>query len=349
MVFFLALAAMLWALGHFLRTPRSARWLTIALLYVAVLALAVALPEAHPLRRLLGGSAAEWFALGIIGGLFWLYRRGLGQLRARVRPENRPRETAPQGAPLERYARHIVLREIGGPGQKKLGEARVLVLGAGGLGGPALQYLGAAGVGTLGVVDDDVVEAANLHRQVIHTDARIGMPKVFSAEAAITAQNPHVTARPYHRRLSEEIAEALFGDYDLILDGTDDVATKYLANRAAVATCTPLIMGALSQWEGQVSLFDTARGTPCYACIFPDPAAPGLAPSCAEAGVAGPLPGVVGTIMALEAVKEITGAGDTLRGRMLVFDGLHGETRSIALKRREGCPVCGSQGVMTLG
>ena len=333
---------MLWALGHFLRTPRSARWLMIALLYVFVLALAVVLPETHPLRQILGGSAAEWFALGIIGGTFWLYRQGLGLLRSRVRPENRPREmTATGGERLERYARHIALREIGGPGQKKLGEAKVLVIGLGGLGGPALQYLGAAGVGTLGIIDHDVVEAANLHRQVIHTDARIGIPKVFSAQEAVAAQNPHVQVRPYNRRLTDAIAEELFDEYDLILEGTDDVDTKYLVNRAAVATRTPLIMGAVSQWEGQVSVFDPARGTPCYACVFPDPAAPGLAPSCAEAGVAGPLPGIIGTIMALEAVKEITGAGDTLRSRMLVFDGLHGETRTIALKRRAGCPVCG--------
>lgn len=341
MVFFLALAAGLWALGHLLKTPHRARWLMIALLYVVVVALAVILPDTHPLRQLFGGSAAEWFALGLLGGVVWLYRLGLDRLRARVRPENRPKDTPAPGAALERYARHIVLREIGGPGQKKLGAAKVLVLGAGGLGGPALQYLGAAGVGTLGVIDDDVVEAANLHRQVIHTDARIGMPKVFSAEAAIKAQNPHVTVRPYNRRLTEDIAEELFADYDLILDGTDDVATKYLANRAAVATRKPLITGALSQWEGQISLFDPANGAPCYACLFPDPAAPGLAPSCAEAGVAGPLPGVVGAMMALEAVKEITGAGETLRGRMMVFDGLYGETRTIAIARRPGCAVCG--------
>lgn len=341
MVFFLALAAGLWALGHLLKTPHRARWLMIALLYVVVVALAVVLPNTHPLRQLFGGSAAEWFALGMLGGVVWLYRQGLERLRARVRPENRPKDTPAPGADLERYARHIVLREIGGPGQKKLGEAKVLVLGAGGLGGPALQYLGAAGVGTLGVIDDDVVEAANLHRQVIHTDARIGMPKVFSAEAAIRAQNPHVTVRPYNRRLTEDIAEELFADYDLILDGTDDVATKYLANRAAIGTRKPLITGALSQWEGQISLFDPANGAPCYACLFPDPAAPGLAPSCAEAGVAGPLPGVVGAMMALEAVKEITSAGETLRGRMLVFDGLYGETRTIAIARRPGCVVCG--------
>ena len=242
---------------------------------------------------------------------------------------------------LERYARHIIMREIGGPGQKKLKQAKVLVIGAGGLGAPVLQYLAAAGVGTIGVIDEDVVDNANLQRQVIHRDADIGKPKVFSAEAAMLAQNPHVTVRPYNRRLSEDIAADLFADYDVVLDGTDNFETRYLANRTAVALGKPLISGALSQWEGQVSLFDPARGGPCYQCIFPEAPAPGLAPSCAVAGVVGPLPGVVGSMMAVEAVKLITGAGAVLRGELLIYDALYGETRRIALKPRADCPVCG--------
>jgi molybdopterin/thiamine biosynthesis adenylyltransferase len=215
------------------------------------------------------------------------------------------------------------------------------VVGAGGLGSPALLYLGAAGVGTVGVIDDDVVANSNLQRQVIHTDARIGMPKVFSAEAAIKAQNPHVSVRPYNRRLTVEIAADLFQDYDLILDGTDGAETRYLVNEAAVGADKPLISGALSQWEGQLSTFAPKFGTPCYRCVFPEPNAPGLAPTCAEGGVLGPLPGVVGAMMAVEAIKELTGAGEGLRGRMLIYDALYGETRVIALKRRTGCPVCG--------
>ncbi|MFO7540855.1 MAG: HesA/MoeB/ThiF family protein, partial [Chloroflexota bacterium] len=155
---------------------------------------------------------------------------------------------------------------------------------------------------------------------VIHTDDRTGMPKVFSAEIAMKAQNPAVEVRPYNRRLDAEIAEALFADYDLILDGTDNFETRYLVNRAAFATGKPLIAAALSQWEGQISVYAPREGTPCYACIFPEAPAPGLAPSCAEAGVLGPLPGVVGAMMAVEAVKEIAGAGDSLRGRMLIYD-----------------------------
>jgi molybdopterin/thiamine biosynthesis adenylyltransferase len=343
MVFFLLVAAGLWALGWYLGTPRSARWIMIGLLYVAILAVAVVFPAGNPLRTAIGGMTAEWLTVGALAGAVWAYAEGLKRLRARVRPENRPAE-APKvsGADqLRRQARHITLREIGGTGQKRLGTAKVLVVGAGGLGSPALQYLAAAGVGTVGIIDDDVVEVTNLQRQVIHTDDRIGIPKVFSAEMAMKAQNPAVEVRPYNRRLEPGIAETLFADYDLILDGTDNFETRYLVNRAAFAAGKPLIAAALSQWEGQISVYAPRDGTPCYQCIFPEAPAPGLAPSCAEAGVLGPLPGVVGAMMAVEAVKEITGAGDSLRGRMLIYDALHAEARVIRLRKRAGCAVCG--------
>ena len=243
-------------------------------------------------------------------------------------------------AELDRYARHIVLREVGGPGQKKLKEARVLVLGAGGLGAPALQYLAAAGVGTIGVIDDDVVEVSNLQRQVIHNDARIGQPKVFSARQAMLELNPHIEVLPYNRRFTADIANDLIADFDLVLDGTDNFDTRYLANRAAARAGKPLISGALSQWEGQLSVFDPAQGAPCYECIFPKAPAAGLAPSCAEAGVMGTLPGVVGAMMAGEAIKLITGAGQVMRGDMLIYDALYSETRRMKLSRRVDCPVC---------
>ncbi|MEM0946346.1 MAG: HesA/MoeB/ThiF family protein [Pseudomonadota bacterium] len=343
MILFLCLAAGLWALGHLTGAPRSARWIMIGLLYVAVLAVTVVFPPSHPLAAVIGGTTGEWLVIGALIGAVWGYFAGLKRLRQQVRPENRAPDAAPADseAALERVARHIVLREIGGPGQKRLRDARVLVIGAGGLGSPALQYLAAAGVGTIGVIDDDVVSNSNLQRQVIHTDARIGMPKVFSAQAAMTAQNPWITVRPYKRRLIADIADELFADYDLILDGVDDDASRYVTNAAAVRTGRTLISAALSQWEGQISVFAPHKGTPCYACVFPKPNAPGLAPSCAEGGVLGPLPGVVGAIMAVEAIKELTGAGETLRGRMLVYDALYGETRTIALKRQPDCPVCG--------
>lgn len=344
MLLVLALAVGLWGVGHLMKVPRPARWSMIGLLIAAVLAVQIILPAEHPLREATGGSAAEWFVLAGLAMLVWLYSVGLRHLRGRVRPENRPAETAPgtfAPSEIDRYARHIMLREIGGPGQKALKNARVLVIGAGGLGAPVLLYLAAAGVGTIGVIDDDTVEESNLQRQVIHADARIGMPKVFSAEIAMKALNPRVVVRPYNRRLDDSIAADLFADYDIVLDGTDNLDTRYLVNRAAVACGIPLISGALTQWEGQISTFHPAAGAPCYQCIFPTPPADGLAPSCAEAGVLGPLPGIVGTIMAAEVVKEITGAGQSLRGRMMIHDALWGENRTIALKPRADCPVCG--------
>jgi len=195
----------------------------------------------------------------------------------------------------------------------------------------------------IGVIDDDVVEGSNLQRQVIHTDGRIGMPKVFSAEVAMKALNPFIEVRPYHRKLTEENAAELVGEYDLVLDGTDNFDTRYLVNRACVAAGVPLISGAITQWEGQVSLFDPAKGGPCYACIFPVKPAPGLVPTCTEAGVAAPLPGVIGSVMAMEAVKWITGSGEGLAGRLMIHDALYAETRVIGVKRRPDCEVCGGR------
>ncbi|MFK5996520.1 MAG: HesA/MoeB/ThiF family protein [Rhodobacterales bacterium] len=242
---------------------------------------------------------------------------------------------------VERYARHLMLREVGGAGQQRLKAAKVLVIGAGGLGSPVLQYLAAAGVGTLGVIDDDIVSLSNLQRQVLFDEDQLDMPKVFAAQAKLAALNPHITICPYNRRLTLENAQNLFADYDLILDGTDNFNTRSLVNAACVATKTPLVSGAISQWEGQVSLFDPANGAPCYACIFPEEPADGLAPSCAEAGVMGALPGIIGSIMAAEAIKHITGAGQTLAGEMLIYDALYGESRKIGVQRVTDCAVCG--------
>lgn len=344
MLLVLLLAAGLWGIGYLAGVTRPARMTSVAVLLVGVVVAQMLLPDGHPLREMTGGSAALWLILAGAVALVLAYRRLLNALRSRAnpQPDGKP-ETPPDRfseTELDRYARHIVLRELGGPGQKKLKKARVLVIGAGGLGAPALQYLAAAGAGTIGVIDDDVVENANLQRQVIHRDADIGTPKVFSAQKAMRAQNPNVVVRPYHRRLTAEIAADLFADYDLILDGTDNFDTRYLANRTAVALGKPLISGALSQWEGQLSVFDPATGGPCYQCIFPEAPAAGLAPSCSEAGVIGPLPGVVGSMMAVEAIKVISGAGQALRGEMLIYDALYGESRKIGLTRRADCPAC---------
>ncbi|MDP5217391.1 molybdopterin-synthase adenylyltransferase MoeB [Ruegeria sp. 2205SS24-7] len=346
MLLVFVLAAALWSLGWMLDVPRRNRIGVVVGLFLIVLCLQLVLPGGHPVREMTGKSPALWLLLAGFGILAVIYGRFVSGMRARVQtaePETPAKSSGTfSETELGRYARHIVLRELGGPGQKRLKQARILVIGAGGLGAPALQYLAAAGAGTIGVIDDDEVENANLQRQVIHRDADIGIPKVFSAQKAMEAQNPNVVVRPYHRRLTEEIAAELFADYDLILDGTDNFDTRYLANRIAVAQKKPLISGALSQWEGQISVFDPHFTGPCYQCIFPEAPAPGLAPSCAEAGVIGPLPGVIGSMMALEAIKVITGAGAPLRGEMLIYDGLYGETRKIALKKREDCPICGA-------
>lgn len=344
MLLVLTLMAVIWGVGYLMKAPARQRLLMIAALWLAVIAEHLLLPDGHPLRLATGGSARVWVVLGGLVALGAIYRIGLGRLHARATPPVAapPRQTGPFAAEeLERYSRHILLREIGGPGQRKLKDAKVLVIGAGGLGAPALLYLAAAGVGTIGVIDDDRVEGSNLQRQVIHSADRIGQPKVQSAEIAMRALNPFITVRPYERRLNDGNAAALFADYDLVLDGSDNFDTRYLANRVAAGLGKPLVAAAITQWEGQISLYDPARGGPCYACVFPRRPAPGMVPTCAEAGVVAALPGVLGAMMALEAIKAITGAGETLRGRMTIFDGLHGETRTIALKRDEDCPVCG--------
>lgn len=340
-----AMIAALWGIGWIMGAPVRARLIMIGILMAGVLAVQIVLPQGHPLREATGSDPRLWLLILAFCGLIWLYRTGLQSLRRRARPA--PEQPRTQGgtfsaAELSRYARHIVLREIGGPGQKSLRDAKILVVGAGGLGSPALQYLAGAGVGAVGVIDDDLVDGSNLARQVIHTDARIGDPKVFSAADAMRAQNPFIEVRPYNRRLSEEIARDLFDDYDLILDGSDNFATRYLVNRAAAALGKPLVAAALTQWEGQISLYDPARGTPCYECVFPEAPDPSLMPSCAEAGVLGPLPGVIGSMMAVEAVKAITGAGEGLAGRLLIYDALYADMRIIKVSKRPDCPVCGA-------
>lgn len=244
---------------------------------------------------------------------------------------------------LERYARHIILREVGGPGQARLRRARAAVIGAGGLGAPVLQYLAAAGVGRLVIIDDDVVSLSNLQRQVIFRSADVGAPKARAAADAIARLNPGVEAVPRETRLTAENADDLLGGADIVVDGSDNFETRRLANAAAARLGVPLVFGALGQWEGQVSLFDVAAGGPCYACLFPEDPAPGLAPSCAEAGVVGALAGWVGSIMALEAVKRLVGAGATLTGRLMLIDALAGETRVLRYKRRADCPIAGKR------
>lgn len=245
-------------------------------------------------------------------------------------------------AEIARYARQIVLHEVGGAGQQRLKAARVLVIGAGGLGSPAILYLAAAGVGTIGIVDDDAVSLSNLQRQILHGTGDVGRAKAASAVDAVARANPFVAVEAHETRLGEANAAALIGAYDMVLDGSDNFDTRYRANRAAVAAGVPLVAAALGRWEGQVGVYDPAgRGGPCYQCVFPERPAPGLVPACAEAGVLGALAGILGAMQAAEAMKLIVGAGRPLVGRLLIHDALEAEARVIETARRPGCPVCG--------
>ncbi len=240
-----------------------------------------------------------------------------------------------------RYSRHFLLPEIGEVGQQKLLEAKVLLIGAGGLGSPAGLYLAAAGIGTLGIIDDDVVDESNLQRQIMHSTERIGISKVESARQTLTALNPDVRIVSHEVRLSKENVLQIFKDYDVIVDGTDNFATRYLVNDACVLLNKPNIHGSIFRFEGQVTVFDAAKG-PCYRCLFPDPPPPDLAPNCAEAGVLGVLPGVIGVLQATEAIKLIIGIGQPLTGRLLLYDALDASFREMQLDRDADCPICGS-------
>lgn len=247
---------------------------------------------------------------------------------------------------LSRYSRHFLLPEVGEGGQAKLLDAKVLLVGAGGLGSPAAFYLAAAGVGTLGLVDHDVVDLSNLQRQILHTNDRIGMPKVESARQTLTALNPDIKVIGYQERLSSENILRLIEEYDIIVDGCDNFPTRYLVNDACVMTGKPNVHGSIFQFEGQASVFYPGKG-PCYRCLFPEPPPPGAAPSCAEAGVLGVLPGLVGCVQALETIKLVLGAGKPLIGRMVYFDSLTMELRIHKLRKDPNCPVCGPHPTIT--
>jgi molybdopterin/thiamine biosynthesis adenylyltransferase/rhodanese-related sulfurtransferase len=247
---------------------------------------------------------------------------------------------------LLRYARHLPLREVGASGQQKLRQARVLLVGAGGLGSPAALYLAAAGVGTLGIVDDDRVDLTNLQRQVLHGTSALGRPKTASARDRLHDLNPDVTIEPLETRLTSANALDLIGRFDLVVDGSDNFPTRYLVNDACVLTGHPDVYGSIFRFEGQVSVFGVAGG-PCYRCLFADPPPPELIPSCAEGGVLGVLPGVIGSLQALEAIKLILGAGDPLIGRLLLFEGLGLRFRELAVRRDPACAVCGDRPSIT--
>ena len=247
---------------------------------------------------------------------------------------------------LLRYARHLTLPGIGVAGQQKLKAARVLLVGAGGLGSPAALYLAAAGVGTLGIADNDVVDLSNLQRQVLHETPAIGERKTRSASRRVTGINPHVRVETFDTRLSSANAREIVREFDLVLDGSDNFPTRYLVNDACVLEGKPLVSGSILRFEGQLSLFATPGG-PCYRCLFAEPPAADLVPSCADAGVLGVLPGVIGTLQALEAIKWIVGLGRSAAGRLLVFDALELRLREVAVRRDPACVICGDTPAQT--
>ncbi|MDQ3867734.1 MAG: molybdopterin-synthase adenylyltransferase MoeB [Actinomycetota bacterium] len=250
-------------------------------------------------------------------------------------------------AQRRRYSRHLLIPEVGEEGQARLLDARVLLLGAGGLGSPASLYLAAAGVGTLGIVDDDAVDETNLQRQILHSTERLGEPKAESAKRTIEALNPDVDVKVFRERLSSENADRIVGDgWDVIVDGADNFPTRYLLNDASVWHRVPVVHGSIYRFEGQTTVFRPGDG-PCYRCLFPEPPPPELAPSCAEGGVLGVLPGIVGSLQANEALKLILGIGQPLVGRLLLFDALSTTFTEVSLRRDPACPVCGESPTIT--
>src|SRR5215470_3635624 len=245
-----------------------------------------------------------------------------------------------------RYSRHLIMPEVGMEGQLKLKAAKVLCIGAGGLGSPLALYLGAAGVGTLGIVDFDVVDYTNLQRQIIHSTADVGRPKLDSAAEKLKAMNPFLNIRKFETRLSSDNALDLFRDFDIVADGTDNFPTRYLVNDACVLTGKPNVYGSIFRFEGQASVFATEEG-PCYRCLYPEPPPPGLVPSCAEGGVLGILPGLVGVIQATETIKLILGSGEPLIGRLLLVDALSMRFRELKLRKNPDCPACGTHPTVT--
>jgi sulfur-carrier protein adenylyltransferase/sulfurtransferase len=291
-------------------------------------------------------SAADTVSIipSVAGGV----ERGSGVLSAPASAERTPDPLLPTltNDEVKRYSRHLIMPEVGVDGQRRLKAGKVLCIGAGGLGSPAALYLAAAGVGTLGIVDFDTVDVSNLQRQVLHSTADIGRSKLDSAKEKLHALNPTIDIKTYNTPLSSENALELFEPYDVIVDGTDNFPTRYLVNDACVLLGKPNAYGSIFRFEGQASVFATKQG-PCYRCLYPEPPPPGLVPSCAEGGVLGVLPGMIGVLQATEAIKLILGVGEPLIGRFLIYDALRMRFRELKLKKDPDCPVCGTHPTVT--
>jgi molybdopterin/thiamine biosynthesis adenylyltransferase/rhodanese-related sulfurtransferase len=304
---------------------------------------AVAPDKNAPILTLCGGGTRSLLAADTLEQLGYTQVASVSGGFKRWRAENLPVSFDVFDADAaERYSRHLLLPEVGAAGQAKLGKARIALIGAGGLGSPAALYLAAAGVGTLTLIDDDKVDKSNLQRQVLHTDARIGMAKTESARMTLAALNPRVAIQMREERLSAANVEVLVRDHDVVIDGADNFPTRYLLDAACRRLKIPLVYGAVHRFTGQVSVFDARRAdSPCYRCLFPEPPAAGDAPNCAEAGVLGVLPGIIGLLQTSEAIKLVLGIGTPLVGRLLCFDALAATFRELRLPRDPNCPGCG--------
>jgi len=295
------------------------------------------------------GGVRSAFAAKVLGELGYTHVESANPGFVRWKDVGYPVETPAQLTPaqLDRYARHIMLPEVGDKGQEKLLKARVLCLGAGGLGSPSALYLAAAGIGTLGIIDADTVDASNLQRQILHGTDRVGMSKVESAKKTLNNLNPDVNVITFDERLVRENADRVFDQgWDVIVDGLDNFSTRYLVNDASVWKKIPVVHGSIFRFDGQVTTFWPGKG-PCYRCLYPEPPPPELAPSCSEAGVLGVLPGIIGVIQATEAVKIVLGIGEPLVGRLLTYDSLKMKFGSLKLRRDPKCPVCGDHPTIT--
>ena len=248
---------------------------------------------------------------------------------------------------IQRYSRHIILADVGGKGQQKLLQAKVLIIGAGGLGSPAALYLGAAGVGTIGLADGDVVDLSNLQRQILHTTKTIGVPKVESGQQMIAAMNPDVTVNTFGEHVNADNIMGLLQDYDIVLDGSDNFGTRYLVNDACYFAKKTLISGSIFRFEGQLTTIKPHEGYPCYRCLYPEPPPAGLVPNCQEAGVLGVLAGTIGVLQAGEAIKEILGLGETLADKLLIYDALDMKFRKVGRPKDPDCPLCGNNPTIT--
>ncbi len=305
---------------------------------------AVAPDKDMPILTLCGGGTRSLLAADTLQQLGYTHVASVSGGFRRWRAENLPlRFDQFDADAAERYSRHLLLPEVGAAGQARLGKARIALVGAGGLGSPAALYLAAAGIGTLTLIDDDKVEKSNLQRQVLHSDARIGMAKVESARLTLAALNPRVVVQTREERLRATNVEGLICDHDVVIDGADNFPTRYLLDAACRHLKIPLIYGAVHRFTGQVSVFDARlEGSPCYRCLFPQPPSAEDAPNCAEAGVLGVLPGIIGLLQATEAIKLVLGIGAPLVGRLLCFDALAASFRELRLPRDPDCPGCGA-------